>query len=123
LCLSLLHGKYSLDDGLGRRYCILYYAKAVREAPVPIVPQGLALHTEFVSAEEEQALIREIRNSDGPWETYVAFSLKFVSLVHCVLLRSLALRMVKHWGFKFDYKTKLISPNCVPPIPSFFQQV
>jgi alkylated DNA repair protein alkB family protein 8 len=57
-----------------------------------------------VNEEEEKNLINVIMNSEGEWEI-------------------LQLRTVKHWGYKYDYKTKLISPNTVPPIPQFFQKV
>jgi alkylated DNA repair protein alkB family protein 8 len=31
---------------------------------------------------------------------------------------------VKHWGYKFDYKTRLITKeNCIPEIPEFLKHV
>lgn len=99
---NLMHGKFCLDDAIGKRYFILYFAKSLAAPPVAVIPQGLELHEHFVTEQEEQDLIREILASEGEWET-------------------LALRTVKHWGYKFDYKTKLISPNCIPPIAPFFQ--
>jgi alkylated DNA repair protein alkB family protein 8 len=106
---SQLHGKYSVEDF--DRYFIFFYATPLSLPPdvlkenKEIIPDGLKLIQNFVNEVEEKELIDYVVKSEsGDWE---------------ILNR----RKVKHWGYKFDYKTKLISSDSVPPVPEFFQPI
>lgn len=75
---------------------------AIEEKPAPDIP-GLIYIPDFISCEEEAALLKAI--DDTPW------------------LHDLK-RRVQHYGYKYDYKARTVAPDAyLGPLPNWLQLI